>query len=351
MEFKKATIKYTQKNSIHSAVKKFKVDRKRVRVWVQKEEKVTFMKWKRFRVDGGGRKLTDVELEEEVRTWIQQQRSNMLRVSTKLIMFKAKSIYNEKCGDNEELKAGFVASNGRLTKFMKRNNLSMRRRTTIAQKDPSHLTTKLVKYVMHVRRLSMRTNFSPDCIIAMDETAVWSDMVGNVTVDTTGTKDVLLKSTGNEKVKVSVCLNAKANGTKLKPFIVFQGANPEATALNEEFKSRCVAASSSNGWMNEELVSKFLRQVLVMFSFKKRLLAWDTLEAHMTEDVRKLLKQMKIDDALIPGGCTKYVQAPNVVWKKPFKGHIMESYDEWLASGVHQYTEAGNMKPAPRHSR
>ena len=42
----------------------------------------------------------------------------------------------------------------------------------------------------------MKTNFSPDCIIAMDETAVWSDMVGNVTVDTTRAKDVPLKSTG-----------------------------------------------------------------------------------------------------------------------------------------------------------
>ena len=121
-------------------------------------------------------------------------------------MFKVKYIYNKKCSDNEELKAGFVASNGWLTKSMKRHNLFMRRRRTIVQKDPSHLTTKLVKYVMHVRRLSMKTNFSPDCIIAMDETTVWSDMVGNVTVDTTGTKDVPLKSTENEKVKVSVCL-------------------------------------------------------------------------------------------------------------------------------------------------
>ena len=111
----------------------------------------------------------------------------MLRVSRELIMFKAKSIYDEKCGDNEELKAGFVASNGWLTKFMKRNNLSMRRRQTIAQKDSSHLKNKLVKYDMHIRRLSMKTNFSPDSIIAMDETAVWSDMIGNVTVDTTMT--------------------------------------------------------------------------------------------------------------------------------------------------------------------
>ena len=58
---------------------------------------------------------------------------------------------------------------------------------------------------------------------------------------------------------------------------------------------------------------------------------------------------MKTDDALIPGVCTKYVQAPDVVWNKTFKGHIMESYDEWLASGVHQYIEAGNVKPASRH--
>ena len=46
MEFKKAIIKYAQENPMHSAVKKFKVDRKWVHKWVQKEEKVTSMKGK-----------------------------------------------------------------------------------------------------------------------------------------------------------------------------------------------------------------------------------------------------------------------------------------------------------------
>ena len=122
MKFKKATIKYAHENSIHSAAKKFKFDRKRICEWVQKEEKVTSMKGKRFRLDGGGRKLRDVEL---VLSWMQQRRLNMLRVFRKLIMFKAKSFYDEKGGHNDELKAGFVNSNGWLTKFMKRNNLSM----------------------------------------------------------------------------------------------------------------------------------------------------------------------------------------------------------------------------------
>ena len=131
------------------------------------------MKGKSFRLDGGRRKLTDFDLEEEVLSWIQKRRSNILRFFRKLIVFKAKSIYDEKCGDNQELKVGFVASNGWLTKFKKRNNLSMRRQTTIAQKASS----KLVMYVMHVQRLSMKTKFLPDCIIARDKTAVCSDMV------------------------------------------------------------------------------------------------------------------------------------------------------------------------------
>ena len=33
-----------------------------------------------------------------------------------------------------------------------------------------------------------------------------------------------MKSTGHDKVRVSVCLNGKADGTRLKPFNVFKGA-------------------------------------------------------------------------------------------------------------------------------
>ena len=130
------------------------------------------MKGKRFRVEGGGYKLTDNELEDEVPNWIHRRRENMPRISRKLVMFKAKAIFDEKCGDDEALKESFNASNVWLVKFMKRNHLSLRRRTTIAQKDPSHLVSKLVGYVMHVQRLSINCNYAPGSIIAMDETAV-----------------------------------------------------------------------------------------------------------------------------------------------------------------------------------
>ena len=55
---------------------------------------------------------------------------------------------------------------------------------------------------------------------------------------------------------------------------------------------------------------------------------------------------MRTDDALIPCGCTKYIRAADAFSNNPFKGCIMELCDEWLASGVHQYTKAGSMKHA-----
>ena len=85
----------------------------------------------------------------------------------------------------------------------------------------------------------------------MDETFVWNDMVSNTTIDQQRVNSVCLKTSAHEKCMVSVCLAAKAYGTKLKPFVVFRAAKRESKSLDEEFKSRCVVKSSGHTWMNE----------------------------------------------------------------------------------------------------
>ena len=55
-----------------------------------------------------------------------------------------------------------------------------------------------------------------------------------------GDESVYLKTTADEKCMVSVCLVAKADRTRLKPFIVFHGTKKECKSVDEEFKSRCV---------------------------------------------------------------------------------------------------------------
>ena len=347
MQFKLQVIAYARAHSNRSAAKKFNIEPKRVREWISHEAAIKATKKSKQKLEGGGRKCMDEQLEEDVILWIYDQRSRMLHVSRKMIMFKAKKLFDEKT-DDPAVRDSFVASRGWCEKFMRRHGLSLRRKTTTAQKDPSFLIDRLVAYVTRTRRLQKQHSFADHNIFAMDETPVWNDMVSNTTVEKTGSKDVPMKTTGHEKVRVSVCLTARADGTKCRPFIVFAGAKRESKSLHEEFKQKCSVASSANGWMNEDLTLRWCDEILGQFSFQKRLLAWDSFEAHLTDPVKKKLKKAKFESVIIPGGCTKYIQAPDVVWNKPFKGRIQEFYDEWLSNGKHEYTDAGNMKPVPR---
>ena len=219
------------------------------------------------------------------------------RVSRKMIQNKAKEIYSS-VGDGAGKE--FVASRGWLQKFLKRNKLSLRRRTTMAQKDLDLLTEKLVSFV---------------------------DFFGKAAK---GAKSVALKTTGHEKSHLTVVLAAKADGTKLKPYIVFKGAIREVKAMQQQV-TRAVIATSVNGWMNDTLTTHWLLNVVGKFSFTPRILVWDSYRCHISDTKAEMKTGYNITTAVIPGGCTKYVQAPDVMWNQPFKQSLHDAYYQWMA--------------------
>ena len=103
--------------------------------------------------------------------------------------------------------------------------------------------------------------------------------------------------------------------------------------------------------MNTPLTLEWVQKVLGSFSFNQRLLAWDSYECHMEQTFSKDLKTKKIESLIIPGGCTKYLQAPDVSWSKAFKAKAAEEYDEWLSTvGINRVTDAGNLKSPERRA-
>ena len=66
------------------------------------------------------------------------------------------------------------------------------------------------------------------------------------------------------------------------------------------------------------------------------MLAWDIHDCNLMPIVQTSLKAKKIDTILIPGGCNKYILAPDVSWNKPFKAICAQKYDERRETiGVH----------------
>ena len=75
-----------------------------------------------------------------------------------------------------------------------------------------------------------------------------------------------------------------------------------------------------------------------------------TCKCHMTSGVKEALPKASVGAALVPGGCTKYIQAPDVSWNKPFKNLCQIANDDWMAETEHEITPAGRIKAPSRRS-
>ena len=52
-----------------------------------------------------------------------------------------------------------------------------------------------------------------------------------------------------------------------------------------------------------------------------------------------------IDMSIVPGGCTKFIHAADLVWNAFFKTQMCKLYDDWLADiSKNEFTRRGNMK-------
>ena len=188
------------------------------------------------------------------------------------------------------------------------------------------------------RRLQRQYIFAPHNIVIMDETAILNDMVSETTAKCTGAEDVTMKSTGQEKFCVFVCLAAKLDRIKLKSFIVFGAAKREPKSLHDEYKPQCSVVSPSNAWMNGKLTLKWCDEGVGQLTYQQLVLACGSFEAYNTDEVKRKLTTSKSESLIVPGACTKYMQAPDLVWNNPFRAKIQELYEDWLANWVHEYT-------------
>ena len=83
--------------------------------------------------------------------------------------------------------------------------------------------------------------------------------------------------------------------------------------LNEQFKGKCVLASSCNGWT----IAQYLQEIIGKFSFSKRLLIGDSFKAHISDSTKQVLKDFKIESAIISGSSVDLIMEVKTVVLPP----------------------------------
>ena len=166
-----------------------------------------------------------------------------------------------------------------------------RAKTSIQQKLPAQLETKLEKFISNVKVLRETHKFPNSLIINMDETPVYFDMPASTTVNKKGCREVRIRSTGAEKRRFTVILACTAAGDMLPPMVIFKGKRALKTL---RIPAGVVVRVQPKGWNDAELTKVWVQHVLYRYTKKKHaLLVWDTFSGHMTEDVSEDLQKKK----------------------------------------------------------
>ena len=211
-------INFVEQHGNRAAEREFGVSESNVRLWRRTKENL--QKMPRLKRANRGKKAAWPELEKDLLDWITEKRNNGLAILPSLVRMQALEMAkNEKYG----IQAGqFKARNHWCQRFMKRNGLSLRQKTTLAQWLPEDYEEKIVQFHRFFINLRKEHNYPLHVIANMDKTPMTFDMPLNRTIHNTGEKIIKIRTTRNEKNRVTVVLTCAGDGSKLRPMVIFK---------------------------------------------------------------------------------------------------------------------------------
>ena len=336
--FKLQVIEVAKQKGNRAAGRQFSLDESTIRGWRKLEAKIKSMPAKKLA--DRGRKAKHPVLEENLKAWIVAQRDNGRGVSTLKIRLQALAMAKEMN------LVEFGANPSWCHRFMRRHNLSVRSTTTVGQRLPADWEDKTRAFQTFVNNLQTENSFPASKVGNMDEVPVSFDAPSSRTVDEVGKKTIRVTTTGNEKTNFTAVLSCLADGTKLKPLLIFK----RKTLPKESLPQGCVVTCNEKGWMNQEVMRLWAERVWRgrpgAFFNPEGVLIMDSMRAHLTDGIKELFKGQKTKLAIIPGGLTCKLQPLDVGVNKAFKCYLRQEWESWMCDGLHSYTATGKMRRA-----
>jgi hypothetical protein len=114
----------------------------------------------------------------------------------------------------------FKASTGWCVRMMRQIGLALRCCTTLAQRLPGEYSQKLLEFQWHVIKLRKQHSYMLGHTGNANQMPIYFDMLSNITINEKGKKTILIRGTGNEKVRITVMLRVLVDGYKLPPYVI-----------------------------------------------------------------------------------------------------------------------------------
>jgi len=337
--FKLKVIQAAEETSNRAASRQFSIAESNIRLW--RKSKTQLEKMPKSKRANRAHKLLYPEVDEKMLEWVAGYRAQGLAVSTVAIRLKAKMVAKE--FNYPE----FKASSRWCHKFMARHNLSVRKRTHIAQKLPEDVEGKVLDFQKYI--ITTRKQLRPPlCMIGnADQTPLTFDLPSDFTVNEKGASTISIKTTGHEKNRFTVMLACMSDGTKLPPYVIFKR---KTLPKGIPFPSDIIVRAQTKGWMDRALMKDWVNVVWSrrpggLLKIDHSLLVLDAFRCHRNPEFLNYIKNHhKTEVAIIPGGMTSILQPLDVGVNRPFKAMLRGKWQEWMHSGKKTLTPSGRIR-------
>jgi len=245
----------------------------------------------------------------------------------------------------------FQASNGWLTRFLRRKHLSFRRITTSGRDLPSNAGENVRTFLGSCEPF-LEPGFDRDTLLNGDETTIYIDPPTTATFAPIGSRRVEAITSGQQKTRVSVCFTAAASGKKCKPLILLPRKHP---LKNWVPPNTVELVYGTSGNFNETVISEtYIPRILVPYKNQHRFqglhILFDQAPCHVTAKSKATFAGASIDVKWIPKRMTPFLQPADQSWMRPLKLSYQRKWNNWMRTAPKAYTPAGNLK-SPGYAR
>ena len=167
----------------------------------------------------------------------------------------------------------------------------------MSQKLPRQLEESISKFYADAGRF-MRIGKYPRSLVGnMDETPAFFDMVPTKSICKIGSRECVVRTSGNDKKHITIILSAAADGTLLPPMLIFKGKT-ERTIGKLRVPEGFVVKTQEKAWMDDlmivwldEIWVKYVKKINKELGLENSLLTYDAFSAHKTDTVASKLNE------------------------------------------------------------
>lgn len=204
--------------------------------------------------------------------------------------------------------------------MMCHNGFCLKKRTLFCQHVPSNFSKKVIAFQQYVIGLHEGHDYLLSQMGNADETPVSFDEPSNNVIEEIGTKSVIIKTLGNEKMCITVMLAVLADGIKLPPYVILK----RKTMLKDQLPTGIIVWCQNQGWMSTDLMKDWLNIVWNrrpgVLVHKRRMLVLGAFKGYLTPAMKNIVGGKNAALAVVPVGVSQ-LQVPDVE-SKPFKERL-----------------------------